>query len=73
MDHEPAVAEEGKDYLLHSKKIRKSTRDDLDGPDYTIQSDKLLNQDDLWRILELDIKFRSFVDKRNSLEKTYGT
>lgn len=67
----PYVFQHRKDYLLHSKKIRKSTRDDLDGPDYTIQSDKLLNQDDLWRILELDVKFRSFVDKRNSLEKTY--
>ncbi|KJK77021.1 Transcription elongation factor [Metarhizium anisopliae BRIP 53293] len=67
----PYVFQHRKDYLLHSKKIRKSARDDLDGPDYTIQSDKLLNQDDLWRILELDIKFRSFVDKRNSLEKTY--
>ncbi|QPG98129.1 Transcription elongation factor spt6 [Epichloe festucae Fl1] len=67
----PYVFQHRKDYLLHSKKIRKSTRDDPDGPDYTIQSDKLLNQDDLWRILELDIKFRSFVDKRNSLEKTF--
>ncbi|KOS20389.1 Transcription elongation factor SPT6 [Escovopsis weberi] len=66
----PYVFQHRKDYLLHSKKIRKSTRDDPDGPDYTIQSDKLLNQDDLWRILELDIKFRSFVDKRNSLERT---
>lgn len=67
----PFVFQHRKDYLLHSKKIRKSNRDDEDGPDYTIQSDKLLNQDDLWRILELDIKFRSFVDKRNSLEKTF--
>lgn len=67
----PFVFQHRKDYLLHSKKIRKSTRDDEDGPDYSIQSDKLLNQDDLWRILELDIKFRSFVDKRNSLEKTF--
>lgn len=67
----PFVFQHRKDYLLHSKKIRASTRDDPDGPDYTIQSDKLLNQDDLWRILELDIKFRSFVDKRNSLEKQY--
>ncbi|KAG6100842.1 Transcription elongation factor spt6 [Claviceps sp. LM220 group G6] len=67
----PYVFQHRKDYLLHSKKIRKSTRDDPDGPDYTIQSDKLLNQDDLWRILELDVKFRSFVEKRNSLEKTY--
>ncbi|KMQ81537.1 transcription elongation factor spt-6, partial [Lasius niger] len=66
----PYVFQHRKDYLLHSKKIRRSTRDDPDGPDYTIQSDKLLNQDDLWRILELDVKFRSFVEKRNSLEKT---
>ncbi|KAL6859661.1 transcription elongation factor Spt6 [Trichoderma novae-zelandiae] len=67
----PFVFQHRKDYLLHSKKIRKSTRDDPDGPDYTIQSDKLLNQDDLWRILELDIKFRSFVEKRNALEKSF--
>lgn len=67
----PYVFQHRKDYLLHSKKTRKSTRDDMDGPDYTIQSDKLLNQDDLWRILELDIRFRSFVEKRDSLEKTY--
>ncbi|RDA92502.1 hypothetical protein CP533_4190 [Ophiocordyceps camponoti-saundersi (nom. inval.)] len=66
----PYVFQHRKDYLLHSKKIRRSTRDDPDGPDYTIQSDKLLNQDDLWRILELDIRFRSFVEKRNSLDKT---
>lgn len=67
----PYVFQHRKDYLLHSKKIRKSTREDDDGPDYTVQSEKLLNQDDLWRILELDVKFRSFVEKRNSLEKTY--
>jgi len=67
----PYVFQHRKDYLLHSKKIRRSTRDDPDAPDYTIQSDKLLNQDDLWKILELDIKFRSFVEKRNSLERTY--
>lgn len=67
----PYVFQHRKDYLLHSKKIRKSTRDDEDGPDYTVQSEKLLNQDDLWRILELDVKFRSFVEKRNSLEKTF--
>ncbi|KAJ6443334.1 transcription elongation factor spt6 [Purpureocillium lavendulum] len=67
----PYVFQHRKDYLLHSKKIRRSTRDDPEAPDYTIQSDKLLNQDDLWKILELDIKFRSFVEKRNSLERTY--
>lgn len=67
----PYVFQHRKDYLLHSKKIRKSAREDEDGPDYTITSEKLLNQDDLWRILELDIKFRSFVEKRNSLEKTF--
>ncbi|KAH8836221.1 hypothetical protein RJ55_10038 [Drechmeria coniospora] len=67
----PYVFQHRKDYLLHSKKIRRSTRDDPDAPDYTIQSDKLLNQDDLWKILELDIKFRSFVEKRASLERTF--
>lgn len=67
----PYVFQHRKDYLLHTRKTRNSNRDDPDGPEYVVSADKLLNQDDLWRILELDIKFRSFVDKRNSLEKTF--
>ena len=66
----PFVFQHRKDYLLHERKIRNPNRDDSDQPEYIIKDDKLLNQDDLWRILELDIKFRSFVEKRNALQKT---
>lgn len=66
----PYVFQHRKDYLLHTTKNRNNSRDDPDGSDYTIHAQKLLNQDDLWRILELDIKFRSFVEKRNTLERT---
>jgi transcription elongation factor SPT6 len=64
----PYVFQHRKDYLLHTTKTR--SRDDPEGSEYTIHAQKLLNQDDLWRILELDIKFRSFVEKRNALERT---
>lgn len=67
----PYVFQHRKDYLLHTRKTRNPNRDDPDAPEYIINAEKLLNQDDLWKILELDIKFRSFVDKRNSLEKTF--
>ncbi|KAJ4185384.1 Transcription elongation factor Spt6 [Fusarium falciforme] len=67
----PYVFQHRKDYLLHTRKTRNPNRDDPDAPEYVISAEKLLNQDDLWKILELDIKFRSFVDKRNSLEKTF--
>lgn len=66
----PFVFQHRKDYLLHERKIRNPDRDDPNQPEYIIKDDKLLNQDDLWRILELDIKFRSFVEKRNALERS---
>ncbi|VUC36902.1 unnamed protein product [Clonostachys rosea] len=67
----PYVFQHRKDYLLHTTKTRNSNSDEADGSEYSIHAEKLLNQDDLWRILELDIKFRSFVEKRNALERTF--
>ncbi|KAH7326281.1 SH2 domain-containing protein [Stachybotrys elegans] len=71
MDFEvPFVFHHRKDYLIHPKKAR--SRGDADDRHYSTEEDeRLLDQDDLWRVLELDIKFRSFVEKRNALEKTY--
>lgn len=68
----PFVFQHRKDYLLHTTKTRNSGRDDPDSAEYSITAEKLLNQDDLWRVLELDVKFRSFVEKRNALSRTYG-
>ncbi|KAK4168941.1 Oxysterol-binding protein-domain-containing protein [Cladorrhinum sp. PSN259] len=69
----PFVFQQRRDYLIHAKKIRNpDLRDDPDAPEFTVEAQKLLTQDDLWRILELDIKFRSLVEKRNVLEKSYN-
>jgi len=70
----PYVFQHRKDYLIHAKKSRTSDRDrdDPDAPEYVVNAEKLLTQDDLWRIVELDIRFRSLVEKRNALEKSYN-
>ncbi|KAK0635152.1 SH2 domain-containing protein [Bombardia bombarda] len=68
----PYVFQHRRDYLLHTKKIRnQSSRDDPDAPEYMVDAEKLLTQDDLWRVLDLDIKFRSLIEKRNALEKSF--
>jgi transcription elongation factor SPT6 len=68
----PYVFQHRKDYLIHARKTRNPEhRDDPEAPEYMVNAEKLLTQDDLWRILELDIKFRSLIEKRNALEKTY--
>ncbi|KAL2262410.1 hypothetical protein VTK26DRAFT_1404 [Humicola hyalothermophila] len=67
----PYVFQHRRDYLIHAKKVRNQDGDHPD--DYTLDAEKLLTQDDLWRILELDIKFRSLVEKRNALEKSYDS
>lgn len=69
----PYVFQHRKDFLIHAKKIRNEDFDPNypDQPEFTAVAEKLLNQDDLWRIMELDLKFRAFIDKRNTMEKTY--
>lgn len=68
----PYVFQHRKDYLLHTNKVpNPDYRHDPDAPEYVIEAKKLINQDDLWRVLELDIKFRSLIEKRSALEKLY--
>lgn len=68
----PFVFQHRKDYLIHSTKIlERPDPDNPDAPAYRVVADKLLNQNDLWHILDLDLKFRALVDKRNTLQKTY--
>lgn len=73
----PYVFQHRKDYLIHARKVRNphySRRDaDPNDSEYEVKGEKLLNQDDLWRILELDIKFRGFVEKRAAVEKLVST
>ncbi|KAJ2899507.1 hypothetical protein MKZ38_003001 [Zalerion maritima] len=58
----PYIFQHKKDYLIHQRK---------NDQDETIGTEKLLNQTDLWKIVELDIKFKGLVEKRNALETTY--
>ena len=67
----PYVFQHRKDYLIHARKERGPRGDNPDAPEYVVRAEKLLNQDDLWRILELDLKFRALIEKRNILERTY--
>lgn len=71
----PYVFQHRKDYLIHARKIRNPDYDrrDQESSEFIVQAEKLLNQDDLWKILELDIKFRGFLEKRAALEKTITT
>ncbi|KAH0542051.1 Transcription elongation factor spt6 [Glutinoglossum americanum] len=68
----PYVFQHRKDYLIHAAKSR-VTPDPFnpDAPQYVVKAEKLLNQNDLWDILEFDLKFRALVDKRNALQRTY--
>ncbi|KAI6710736.1 hypothetical protein JHW43_006742 [Diplocarpon mali] len=65
----PYVFQHRKDYLIHAKKTR--VRDSNDHDEYVVSAEKLLNQDDLWRVLDLDLKFRALIEKRNVLERTF--
>ncbi|KUJ15601.1 transcription elongation factor Spt6 [Mollisia scopiformis] len=67
----PYVFQHRKDYLIHAIKTRVRDSNPADTEEYHVNAEKLLNQDDLWRILELDLKFRALVEKRNVLEKTF--
>ena len=68
----PFVFQHRKDYLIHAAKVA-LTPDPFnpDQPEYVVNAEKLLNQNDLWHILDLDIKFRALIDKRNALQRTY--
>lgn len=66
----PFIFQHRKDYLIHSEK-RAVGRDENGEVDYEIDAQKLIVQSDLWDIFDLDLKYRAFVEKRNTLQKTY--
>lgn len=73
----PYVFQHRKDYLIQARKVKNPHYDRHDKnsteSEYEVKGEKLLNQDDLWRILELDIKFRGFIEKRSAVEKLVAT
>jgi len=67
----PFIYQHRKDYLIHTERVPTRRHDDGE-TGYEIEATKLLTQDDLWEILELDLKFRAFLDKCRAYEKTYS-
>jgi transcription elongation factor SPT6 len=63
----PFIFQNRKDYLIHSEQIPTSPDPQTGEMRYTVRADKLLNQDDLWNILEQDLKFRAFEEKREAI------
>ncbi|KAI9753498.1 MAG: hypothetical protein M4579_005130 [Chaenotheca gracillima] len=68
----PFVFQHRKDYLIHAAKIPSSPDPyNPDAPEYVVSAEKLLIQNDLWQVLDLDLKFRALIEKRNTLQRTY--
>ncbi|KAL8935950.1 MAG: hypothetical protein Q9216_005181 [Gyalolechia sp. 2 TL-2023] len=68
----PFIFQHRKDYLIHSERTPVAPDPSNPGaPDFVITAERLLNQTELWRISELDLKFRALVEKRNALSETY--
>ncbi|KAL9533186.1 Transcription elongation factor [Sphaerulina musiva] len=66
-DLEPAfIVQNRKDYLIHSEQV---PNDDPNGPPFVIKAEKLLNQTDLWDVLEQDLKYRAFAERRDAIQK----
>lgn len=67
----PFIFQHRKDYMIHAVRMPTNSMDNADSSQYTIRAEKLLNMTDLWDIFDHDLKFRSLVDKRNAIQKTY--
>jgi transcription elongation factor SPT6 len=61
----PFIYQQRKDYLIHIIKIPRRNFSDGELP-YDLHTEKLLFEKDLWAILDLDLKFRAFLQKRYS-------
>ncbi|KAK6507188.1 Transcription elongation factor spt6 [Arthrobotrys musiformis] len=53
----PFIYQNRKDYIIHNEGRS--------------GGDRLLGQDELWMIMELDLKYRAFIDKKNAVKRTY--
>ncbi|KAK3054777.1 Transcription elongation factor spt6 [Extremus antarcticus] len=70
----PFIFQNRKDYLIHSEQVPRSPDPDRpNAPDYEIRAEKLLNQADLWDLLEHDLKFRAFEERRLVIQKSVET
>jgi transcription elongation factor SPT6 len=66
----PFVYHQRRDYLIHAVKIPRRNYQEGD-LQYDLHSERLLYEKDLWMILELDLKFKAFLEKRNNFKRLY--
>ncbi|KAF3032899.1 Transcription elongation factor spt6 [Didymella heteroderae] len=66
----PFIFNHRKDYLIHAPGDN-DDQDDFGAPPPDARPERLLNQSDLWEVFDLDLKFRAFAEKRDSLRQIY--
>ncbi|KAK9235923.1 SH2 domain-containing protein [Lipomyces kononenkoae] len=64
----PFIWQHRRDYILHERES-----DGAAGASDEFSAEPLLIQDDLWLILQLDVKFHSIVEKKHSVERLLKT
>ena len=71
-DFEPAyIFQNKKDYLIHSEHVPRSPdRNGSGAPDYEVKAEKLLNQTSLWELVDTDLKYRAFWERREGIAKS---
>lgn len=63
----PFIFQHRKDYLIHE--ARKASSPSPDMP----PAEKMLNQDDMWDVFDLDLKWKGLVEKRDAIRSTYNS
>ena len=67
----PFIFTHRKDYLIHAGSDPTLDPDDPEAPPPDAPPERLLVQNDLWEIFELDLKFRALAEKRDGLQRAY--
>lgn len=66
----PYIFNHKKDYLIHAPGDADGDSDEPVPRD--MRPERLLAQNELWEIFDLDLKFRAFLEKRDALERHYN-
>jgi transcription elongation factor SPT6 len=71
-DFEPAfIFQNRKDYLIHSEQVPlPPDPSDPGAPAYEIKAEKLLSQTNLWELMDYDLKYRAFAEKRDGIRNS---
>ncbi|TGZ80510.1 transcription elongation factor Spt6 [Ascodesmis nigricans] len=66
----PFIYQQRRDYLIYTEKVPRSSNETGE-LGYTLRSEKMLAEKELWQILDLDTTFRAFIEKRNNFKRVY--